>query len=88
MTVTALPRTQILVRGSHAWRITKHNDRSFVAINNSGVTHRYQNERDCDRFWNFLESVGFTLRQEGWSLSSVVKHDADAPLPQEEIVAY
>ena len=84
MTVSALPRTQILVRGSHAWRITKHNDRSFEAINNRGVVHRYQNERDCDRFWNFLESVGFTLRQEGWTLSTVVKH-ADAV---EEIVAY
>ncbi len=84
MTVTALPRTQILVRGSHAWRITKHSDRSFVAINNSGVTHRYSNERDCDRFWNFLESVGFSLRQEGWTLSTVVKHDT----PAEEIVAY
>ena len=85
MTVSSLPRTQVLVRGSHAWRITKHNDRLFVAINNAGVTHRYASERDCDRFWNFLESVGFSLRQEGWSLGTVRKHEP-APLPQEEPV--
>ena len=74
MTSTTLPRTQILVRGSHAWRITKHNDRRFEAINNSGVVHRYTNERDCDRFWDFLLSVGYNLRQDGWSLDSIKRN--------------
>ena len=78
MTATTLPRTQVLVRGSHAWRITKFNDNHFVAKNNKGVTHVYDSEFKCDNFWTFLESVGFSLRQSGWTLPTVVKHQPQA----------
>ena len=81
MTTATAPRTQILTRGSHAWRITRYTDTHFVAVNNKGVTRIYNSERQCDSFWNFLESVGFRLRQDGWSLSTVVKKEAPAPAP-------
>ena len=73
MTNATSPRTQVLVRGSHAWRITKYNDNHFVAKNNKGVTHEYSSVWACDKFWNFLESVGFQLRQEGWTLNTLVQ---------------
>ena len=73
MTTATAPKTQILTRGSHAWRITKYTDTHFVAVNNKGVTRIYDSERQCDSFWNFLESVGFRLRTDGWSLTTVVK---------------
>lgn len=73
MTSTTLPRTQVLVRGSHAWRITRFSDHHFVAKNNKGVKHEYTSESDCDRFWDFLESVGFKLRQSGWTLPTLKK---------------
>jgi hypothetical protein len=78
-TATA-PRTQILTRGSHAWRITRYTDTHFVAVNNKGVTRVYNSESQCDSFWNFLESVGFRLRQDGWSLTTVVKKETPAPV--------
>ena len=65
------PRTQILTRGSHAWRITRYTDTHFVAVNNKGTARVYNSEKECDSFWNFLESVGFRLRNEGWSLDSL-----------------
>ena len=81
MTTATAPRTQILTRGSHAWRITRYTDTHFVAVNNKGVTRIYDSERQCDSFWNFLESVGFRLRNEGWSLTTVVKKETPAPAP-------
>ncbi len=87
MTTTSLPRTQVLVRGSHAWRITKLDDRHFEAINNRGVIHRYNNERDCDRFWDFLESVGFKLRQDGWTLSTLKHQEAAPAVPAPDTIA-
>lgn len=80
ITTTTTPRTQVLVRGSHAWRITKFNDRHFEAMNNRGVVHHYNSEHNCDRFWDFLESVGFKLRQEGWTLSTL-KHQEPTQSP-------
>ncbi len=79
MTTSTLPRTQVLVRGSHAWRITKYNDYSFVARNNRGVTHTYDSEYKCNRFWDFLESVGFKLRTDAWSLKTLVVHEVSTP---------
>ena len=79
MTTSTLPRTQVLVRGSHAWRITKYNDYNFVARNNRGVTHTYDNEYKCNRFWDFLESVGFHLREDAWSLKTLVCHTVSTP---------
>jgi len=87
MTTSTLPRTQVLVRGSNAWRITKYNDYSFVARNNRGVTHTYDNEYKCNRFWDFLESVGFKLREDAWSLKTLVVHEvtkAATPAPVSE----
>jgi len=81
MTTATAPKTQILTRGSHAWRITRYTDTHFVAVNNKGVTRIYDSERQCDSFWNFLESVGFRLRTDGWSLTTVVKKEASAPAP-------
>jgi len=78
MTATTLPRTQILVRGSHAWRLTKYANNHFVAKNNKGVTHTYNNEYAVNKFWDFLESVGFKLRQEGWTLKTLVCRTAVA----------
>ena len=79
MTTSTLPRTQVLVRGSNAWRITKYNDYSFVARNNRGVTHTYDNEYKCNRFWDFLESVGFKLREDAWSLKTLVVREVSTP---------
>ena len=73
---TTLPTTQVLVRGSHAWRITRYSESNFVARNNKGKCHEYSTERDCDRFWDFLESVGFKLRQGGWTLNTLKKPEA------------
>lgn len=73
MTTTTTPRTQVLVRGSHAWRITRYADNHFVAVNNKGTTRVYDSEWKTDKFWNFLESVGFRLRQEGWTLDTLKK---------------
>ena len=78
MTSTTAPRTQVLVRGSHAWRITRYNDTHFVAVNNKRVTHVYDSEFACDKFWSFLESVGFRLRQEKWSLDTLKRSEQDA----------
>ena len=80
MTTSTLPRTQVLVRGSHAWRITKYNEGSFVARNNRGVTHSYNSEYQCNRFWDFLESVGFKLREDAWSLKTLVCHTVATPV--------
>lgn len=79
MTTSTLPRTQVLVRGANAWRITKFNDAHFVAKNNRGVTHTYDNEYKCNRFWDFLESVGFKLREDAWSLKTLVCHTVATP---------
>ena len=68
---STLPRTQILTRGSHAWRITKFTDTHFVAVNNKKTTRVFDSEKACDAFWNFLESVGFRLRQDRWSLETI-----------------
>ena len=70
---TTTPKTQILTRGSHAWRITRYAANHFVAVNNKGTTRVYDSEWKTDKFWNFLESVGFRLRQEGWTLSTLKK---------------
>ena len=70
---TTLPQTKMLVRGSHAWRITRYSENHFVARNNKGKFHEYSTEGDCNRFWDFLESVGFKLRQDGWTLDSLKK---------------
>ena len=86
MTATAtLPRTQVLVRGSHAWRLTKYANDHFVARNNKGVTHTYNNEYAVNKFWDFLESVGFKLRQEGWTLKTLVCHTAVAEPDKTEV---
>ena len=77
-TSSSLPRTQVLTRGSHAWRITRYTDSHFVAVNNKGVTRIYDSERQCDSFWNFLESVGFRLRKEGWTLSTLKKVESSS----------
>ncbi len=86
MTSSTLPRTQVLVRGSHAWRITKYNDYNFVARNNRGVTHTYDNEYKCNRFWDFLESVGFKLREDAWSLKTLVVHEVTTPVVEDNEV--
>ena len=70
---TTTPKTQILTRGSHAWRITRYASNHFVAVNNKGTAHVYDSEWKTDKFWNFLESVGFRLRTEGWTLSTLKK---------------
>ena len=84
MSTATAPRTQMLTRGSHAWRITRYTDTHFVAVNNKGTTRVYNTEKECDSFWKFLESVGFRLRNEGWSLSTIKKVET----PTEETVAY
>jgi hypothetical protein len=83
MSIATAPRTQMLTRGSHAWRITRYTDTHFVAVNNKGTTRIYNSEKECDSFWNFLESVGFRLRNEGWSIGTLKR----AETPTEETVA-
>jgi hypothetical protein len=53
-----------------------------VAVNNKGVTRIYDSEWKTDKFWTFLESVGFRLRQEKWTLDTLKK------VSTEETVAY
>jgi hypothetical protein len=73
---TTTPKTQILTRGSHCWRITRYAADHFVAVNNKGTTHIFDSEARCDKYWNFLESVGFRLRTEGWALATLVRPEA------------
>ena len=77
MTVsTTAPLVRVLVRGSNAWRITRHSDCCFVAKNNKGKSLVFDSEQECDSFWNFIEGVGFKLRTDKWSLDTLKKPGA------------
>jgi len=78
MTTATAPRTQMLTRGSHAWRITRYTDTHFVAVNNKGTARVYNSEKECDSFWDFLLSVGFRLRKEQWTLDTLKR--AETPV--------
>ena len=72
MQTKSTAKTIILSRGGWAtWRCTKFNDREFTAVNQRGVTHHFDNERDAVSFVNFLESKGFVERKRGASLNTI-----------------
>ncbi len=78
MTTAITQKTNTMIRGTHAWRITRYAVDHFVAVNNKGVTRIYDNQWKADKFIDFLESVGFRLRQDKWSLETIVRNTPSA----------
>lgn len=64
-------KTRILSRGKSVWKLTRFSDNLFTARNGYGRKHTFRCEAEVNRFWDYLVSQGYTLREAGSSLGTL-----------------
>ena len=69
-------KTVKLVRGSAAWTLTRFSDDCFVAKNGFGKKHVFRSGAEMTHFEDFLLAKGFSEREAGRSLTSLVRMPA------------
>ena len=68
-------KTRLLVKGSASWRLTRFSDELFIAKNGFNKKHTFRSQAEVESFEDFLTSKGFTLREAGRSLETIVRKE-------------
>lgn len=71
-------KTRLLVKGNATWRLTRFSDELFVAKNGFAKKHVFRCQAEVEHFEDFLLDKGFTLREAGASLNTLVRQEAVA----------
>lgn len=69
-------KSRLLVKGNATWRLTRFSDELFVAKNGFSKKHVFRSQAEVEHFEDFLLSKGFSLREAGASLNTLVRQEA------------